>query len=468
MTLEDFTGLACEVPLEYTYTLVRGKLPEKVLLEKGRYWIPDLRAHPTLQWSVEKDGREVCCIWDKKYGRFVSVTCRKNKETDEVVSKTIRFNNTQTIFYIPICVNVLGDPPNIKSISIDHINRNHSDNYLQNLRWATPTEQNMNRIYNKNYEELDDWLYEFENIIYNSIKELYDYSIINNKINSDITYDKFKTRVSRLHNNIKTIHTVYGLKIIKRIKENTVFGTELWKPILSKYKLKQFTIVSNYGRIGRYYKDILIPRTPVIDKLGYQRVKLKELKSTVGVHTLVYEHFIGDIPQGYIIDHIDENKSNNHISNLQIMTQSQNLKKTMSINHTHKSIINIEAIDTLTNEILTFPNKRQFFNHFNITIGYYDYHIYKSSDNIITLNNKLYKINEIANTNINYRDHAKKTIHMIDINNNIMKSFESITEVGVYYKDNKIHFCRSVFSMRINTNKEYNIPGVFWKSDEAS
>jgi hypothetical protein len=468
MQHEDFTRLDCNMPLEYTYKLVRGKLPEKVLLEKERYWIPDLRLHPTLQFSIEKDGREICCIWDKKYGRFVTVTCRTNKETEAVVSKTIWFNKLQTIFYIPICVKLIGDPPNIQSISVDHINRNHSDNCLQNLRWATPTEQNMNRTINKRCEEMDDWLYEFENIVFDSIKELYNYCIKNNKLKNEISYDKFKIRVSRVHNNIKPTLSIYGLQITKKIKQNNILGLEIWKPILSKYKLKQFTIISNYGRLGRYYKDILIPRTPVIDKVGYRRIKLKELKSEIGMHALVYEHFTGDIPEGYIIDHIDENKSNNHISNLQIMTQSQNLKKTMSTVYTHKTIINIEAIDTLTNEIIRFPNKKQFFNHFNITIGYYDYHIYKSSDNTILLNNKMYRIKETVNTHINYRDHAKKTIHMIDKCNNILKSFDSITEVGLYYKDNKIHFCRSVFSTRINTNKEYNIPGVVWKSDEIS
>lgn len=464
----DFTTIPCTINLEYTYKLTRGKLPEKVLLEKDRYWIPDLRENPLIQMSIEKDGREICCIWDKKYNRYITISCRKNKESGFSISKTIRFNKIHNMFYIPLCVKLLGDPPNIKSISIDHININNCDNYLQNLRWATPTEQNLNRTYNKKNEEMDDWLYEFENKLYQSIKELYEYCIINNRLNRDIPYDKFKTRISRKHNNIKKIYSVYGLDINKKIKENTSYGSEIWKPILPKYKLKQFTIVSNYGRLGRYYNDILIPRTITIDKMGYQRLKLKELHSEVGIHTLVYMHFIGDIPKGYIIDHIDENKSNNHVSNLQIMTQSQNLKKSMNIVHTHKSIVNIEVTDTSNNKLLKFTNKTQFYKYFNITAGYYKYNIYKSNDNLIMLNNRLCKIKEITNTSINYRDHAKKTIHMIDNNNNIIKTFNSITEVGIYYKNNNIHFCRSVFSTRINQNKEYNIPNIFWKSETTS
>jgi hypothetical protein len=466
--MADFTSIQCTLNLEYTYKLTRGKLPEKIVLEKDRYWIPDLRNYPLIQMSIEKDGREICCIWDKKYNRYINISCRKNKEANTSISKTIWFNKIHNIFYIPLCVKLLGDPPNIKSISIDHINRNNGDNYLQNLRWATPTEQNLNRTYIKKNEEMDDWVYEFENKIYNSIKELYDYCITNNILNQDISYAKFKMRVSRKHSNLKKVYTVYGLDINKKIKENTKYGPEIWKQILPKYKLKQFTLVSNYGRLGRYYKDILIPRTMIIDKMGYQRLKLKELKSAVGIHTLVYEHFLGNIQEGYIIDHIDENKSNNHISNLQIMTHSENLKKSMNTVHSHKSIVNIEATDILTNQIILFANKNQFYKHFNITAGYYKYNIYKSEDNTIVLNNKIYKIKEITNTSINYRDHAKKTIHMIDNNNKILKTFDSITEVGLYYKTNKIYFCRSVFSSRINQNKEYIIPGVFWKSDETS
>lgn len=468
MICEDFTGLECTLPLDYTYKLVRGRLPEKVMLEEGRYWIPDLRLQPSFQFSIEKDGREICCIWDKKYGQYKNVCGRKNKQTNEIISKTIWFDKLQSTFYIPLCVKLIGEPPNIQSISIDHINRNQSDNCLQNLRWATPSEQNINRTINKRCEEMDDWIYEFEDKLYESITELYNYCINNNKISNDISYDKFKIRVSRMYNNIKPVLTIYGLQISKKIKHISIFGPELWKPILSKYKLKQFTIISNYGRFGRYYKNMLIPRTIRIDKMGYQRLKLKELNSAVGVHTIVYEHFIGGIPDGYIIDHIDENKANNHVSNLQCMTHAENVKKTMNTNQSHKTIINMEAIDTSTNEVLKFANKRQFYKHFNITVGYYDYHIYKSSDNTIILNNKTYKINEITNTTINYRDHGKKTIHMMDMNNNILKIFDSITKVGIYYKNNNIHFQRSVFSTRINTDKEYNIPGVIWKSVNAS
>src|SRR5574343_1477154 len=44
------------------------------------------------------------------------------------------------------------------------------------------------------------------------------------------------------------------------------------------------------------------------------------------VHRLVYEAFNGPIPAGLQINHIDGNKKNNAISNLEAVTQSENFK----------------------------------------------------------------------------------------------------------------------------------------------
>ena len=42
------------------------------------------------------------------------------------------------------------------------------------------------------------------------------------------------------------------------------------------------------------------------------------------VHRLLYETFVGEIPPGFEIDHIDCNPSNNTLSNLRAVTQQQN------------------------------------------------------------------------------------------------------------------------------------------------
>ena len=42
-------------------------------------------------------------------------------------------------------------------------------------------------------------------------------------------------------------------------------------------------------------------------------------------HRLVYESFVGKIPAGYEIDHIDADKHNNDITNLRLVTRSENM-----------------------------------------------------------------------------------------------------------------------------------------------
>ena len=59
---------------------------------------------------------------------------------------------------------------------------------------------------------------------------------------------------------------------------------------------------------------------------GYMRVDLSKngKAKRYYVHRIVYEAFMGNIPKGYEINHIDENKSNNNISNLELCTHIQN------------------------------------------------------------------------------------------------------------------------------------------------
>lgn len=66
-----------------------------------------------------------------------------------------------------------------------------------------------------------------------------------------------------------------------------------------------------------------------IDRYGYKVVCLsngKERKYET-IHRLVYESIKGDIPEGYHVDHIDTNKLNNNIENLQLLTIKENVRK---------------------------------------------------------------------------------------------------------------------------------------------
>lgn len=49
--------------------------------------------------------------------------------------------------------------------------------------------------------------------------------------------------------------------------------------------------------------------------------------TTAPIHRILYEYYIGVIPEGYDIDHINGDSLDNDITNLQILTRKENLEK---------------------------------------------------------------------------------------------------------------------------------------------
>lgn len=71
------------------------------------------------------------------------------------------------------------------------------------------------------------------------------------------------------------------------------------------------------------------------ERNGYMRAYLQneDGKSRLSVHRLVYESFIGPIPENTLVDHIDGNRANNHLSNLRLVSQSENMYNAMRNGH---------------------------------------------------------------------------------------------------------------------------------------
>lgn len=91
-------------------------------------------------------------------------------------------------------------------------------------------------------------------------------------------------------------------------------------------------MVSNRGRVKKIYKHakekIL---KPFKDKGGYCQVHLtnKETHKVLRIHLLVWDAFGLSPRNGRIlqVDHIDNNKENNCIENLQLLSQRENISK---------------------------------------------------------------------------------------------------------------------------------------------
>jgi hypothetical protein len=85
---------------------------------------------------------------------------------------------------------------------------------------------------------------------------------------------------------------------------------------------KHSYFVGNKGTI-RGFKKALSPKTK---SNGYKEVQIYINKKPIMkyVHRLVAEYWIGKIPKGYNVNHIDGDKSNNCVENLEIVTPSEN------------------------------------------------------------------------------------------------------------------------------------------------
>lgn len=92
-----------------------------------------------------------------------------------------------------------------------------------------------------------------------------------------------------------------------------------------KYKGKETNyLIDMSGNIYSLYTNkFLKPATSACGRYKAGIIIDKQLRSFY-VHTMVAMTFIGDIPEGYSVNHIDENKKNNCVNNLEIVTQGEN------------------------------------------------------------------------------------------------------------------------------------------------
>ena len=75
--------------------------------------------------------------------------------------------------------------------------------------------------------------------------------------------------------------------------------------------------------------DVVKKAPQYSDERNYYHVHIGNYQ--MAAHRLIYIWFKGEIPEKYCVDHKDDNKQNNNINNLQILTWSENTKKNRKV-----------------------------------------------------------------------------------------------------------------------------------------
>lgn len=104
---------------------------------------------------------------------------------------------------------------------------------------------------------------------------------------------------------------------MKPIRFEGVYDPTIWKPVegADGYFVNMEGKIK--GRRGRVLKG-------TVDGGGYPTFGIGKAGRKLSIHRVVAQAFIGDIPEGWVVNHIDEVKTNANVMNLEICTISHN------------------------------------------------------------------------------------------------------------------------------------------------
>lgn len=159
---------------------------------------------------------------------------------------------------------------------------------------------------------------------------------------------------------------------------------EIWKDIKGYEGLYQASTLGQIKSIGKlvngsnqygvkfkyFKKDKIL--TPIINNHGYTQVSLyKQGKRTERrIHQLVAETFIPNPSDYSVVNHIDGNKQNNCINNLEFCTQSHNVKESYRLGLQKPNKKKIKQYDLHGNFITIWDSinsARSFYNNSHIS-----------------------------------------------------------------------------------------------------
>lgn len=198
------------------------------------------------------------------------------------------------------------------------------------------------------------------------------------------------------------------------------------------YITKTGILYSTFVKGGHGKVNINNPRKVAYgkDKDGYLRVVLsnKGCKKYVKIHQIVADQFIGSRPCNYVVNHIDGNKSNNSIDNLEIITSFQNTQHAWRNGLNRKELnpnrVAVDIYDNVSKKVCHFKSISDASRTIDDVSSVYINHIRKHEVNF-----NLCFFKKIA-TGAGLTDYFVECYY----NGMLFKTFINNKEAGLYFK----------------------------------
>lgn len=277
-----------------------SKLTMFDILEKGEEW-RNIENYPW--YLISSRGR----ILDIKFMKIKIIQTHKSGYMRACISnengkKQFRIHRLVAKAFIP--------PINGKNF-VNHINGIKNDNRVDNLEWVTAAE-NIKKAYETGLLKLN-----FKNRFGTEIEQ-YDLegNLIKNWNSISEAARKLNIKQSKIRSSIISKNDCNGFKW--KVKKEIKISNEIWKNI-NKYPNYY---ISNFGRI-KNKKNILRPSITN----GYYGINLfnKEKKIRMQIHILVAKQFINNPKDLPFVNHINGNRLDNRIENLEWIDNSGNM-----------------------------------------------------------------------------------------------------------------------------------------------
>ena len=114
---------------------------------------------------------------------------------------------------------------------------------------------------------------------------------------------------------------------------------------------KGYSSSENGSVLGRKGSNL----NPILHHTGYHVLTLRQdgKQKQVRLHRFIWECHKGEIPEGFVINHIDGNKINNKLSNLELVTPKENTQHAFANKLMRPSYGEQNSMSKLTNQDAT-------------------------------------------------------------------------------------------------------------------